>query len=261
MKHSTKYILSIALGFALSACGSSGGGSGDSSPNVNSGHGGQSTGTQKPDPSIKPSQVSGQAVVIPYDGSQPVSDLKSVTNGQNIDQLLIDGKTINLIPTGLGGKWVELNTKEGGMFVGGNLSYARYGSVWRDEYSNEYVFSQGVATAEADMPKMGQVSYVGQAMYGETGDRSGWVKGVSQFNVDFGRKTLAGSVTGSGGTQDLFPVISLVADIKGNKFEGTHNGVSAVGGFYGPNAAELSGVYQGQKNGKDFGGAFGAKKQ
>lgn len=258
MKHVTKMGLCLAAVLALTACSSSG----NSRPNTDSnGNGGTVKPNPNPDPTVKPQAFSGHVVVVPYDGTQSASAVKSITAGANIDQLLIDGKTINLIPTGLKGKWVELADQNGGMFVGGDLSYARYGSVWRNEYSNEYVFSQGRVTAEADMPKVGQVAYAGQAMYG-TGSDAGWVKGVSQFNVDFGKKTLTGSVSGTAATKDLFPTVSLVADIKGNQFEGKHNGVATSGGFYGPNAAELSGLYQGKlANGKDFGGAFGAKKQ
>ncbi|WP_298666435.1 transferrin-binding protein-like solute binding protein, partial [uncultured Haemophilus sp.] len=54
-----------------------------------------------------------------------------------------------------------------------------------------------------------------------------------------------------------FDDVSLSAKIQGNQFSGTNNqGVQVEGGFYGKDADEVAGTYQGN----DKFGVFGARK-
>ena len=76
--------------------------------------------------------------------------------------------------------------------------------------------------------------------------------------MDFGTKKLSGQVNSTIGG-----IISLQADIKGSKFEGTNrDGWETKGAFYGPNAAEAAGTF---RNLKDKTaptlGSFGVKQQ
>ena len=60
--------------------------------------------------------------------------------------------------------------------------------------------------------------------------------------------------------------VSLAGQINGNAFSGTQDGVTMRGNFYGPQASELGGVFQGKttiNNNRDTSvmGSFGASKQ
>ena len=103
-----------------------------------------------------------------------------------------------------------------------------------------------------NMPTTGTAVYNGLSLGSSTGNA--YSQGTSRFNVDFGAKTISGAVTNAAYSIDLRGTIS------GASFSGAHNGVNMSGNFYGPNAAELGGVYNGTSNGKSVVGSFGAKR-
>ena len=103
-----------------------------------------------------------------------------------------------------------------------------------------------------NMPTTSTAVYNGLSLGSRTGDVYDY--GTSRFNVDFGAKTISGTVSNAAYSADLRGTIS------GASFSGAHNGVNMSGNFYGPNAAELGGVYNGTSNGKSVVGSFGAKR-
>ena len=125
--------------------------------------------------------------------------------------------------------------------------------------SHIYFFYNGNPTN--DMPTTGTASYVGHAITSvdlNPSDYRDLYEGTSQFNVDFGNKTLNGALD----------IRNFHADIKatitGNYFNGTANSplVSTgrvEGKFYGSQAKELAGFVQANDN--SWGSAFGAEKQ
>ena len=142
------------------------------------------------------------------------------------------------------------------------LSYSRFGAYFGldktdAEIANgaqatptNYLFSMGQVTT--NMPTTGTAVYNGLSLGSSTGNL--YERGTSTFNVDFGSKTISGTVTNDAYSADLRGTIS------GAAFSGTHNGVNMSGNFYGPNAAELGGVYNGTSNGRSVVGSFGAKR-
>ena len=71
------------------------------------------------------------------------------------------------------------------------------------------------------------------------------------FDVDFGSKKITGDIDMGSGQK-----INLAGDISGASFSGTSGNTEMRGNFFGPQAAELGGVFKGSLS-----GAFGAKKQ
>lgn len=148
-------------------------------------------------------------------------------------------------------------------------------------YHGDSLFIQGVRTQ--DMPSAGTAHYRGhwQAQLAPRAGRSAWgvlpERSQAQFAVDFGKKTLSGSLSEKGRRDPLFTVD---AEISGSGFAGRAKtgefGIALVrgesgraeallidaavsGSFYGPAANELGGSFISEKDG--LGGVFGAKKQ
>ena len=125
--------------------------------------------------------------------------------------------------------------------------------------SHIYFFYNGNPTN--DMPTTGTASYVGHAITSvdlNPLDHRDLYQGDSQFNVDFGNKTLNGALDIRNFHADIN------ATIAGNYFNGTANSSLASsarveGKFYGPQAKELAGFVQANDN--SWGAAFGAEKQ
>lgn len=163
-----------------------------------------------------------------------------------------------------------------------------------------YQFLLGLRTPSSEIPKEGSAKYHGswfgyitdgKTSYSPSGDKKRDKNALAEFDVDFGNKTLTGTLKRHD-TQN--PVFSIEANFKnsGNAFEGTataknfvidgnnsHTGNTSInittkvnGAFYGPNATELGGyfTYNG-KNPTDNSSSnsekaraavvFGAKKQ
>ncbi|UNU72926.1 transferrin-binding protein-like solute binding protein [Moraxella nasovis] len=180
-----------------------------------------------------------------FQGGSYVVQGKSVTSKtlgtDDINNLVIDGKSFPIAFSGINaGGFTNIN---GDITSGNHVSHVKYGV--KNDSGKKYYFYQGQRTT--NMPTTGIATYKGRAVVGNGSD------GTSNFTVNFADKTLAGVITDKSLTGGS---LALSANIKGNTFAGNKNGVQTEGAFFGDNAAELAGIYQG----KGAIGAFGAKK-
>ncbi|HFC8549558.1 TPA: transferrin-binding protein-like solute binding protein [Neisseria lactamica] len=128
------------------------------------------------------------------------------------------------------------------------------------------LFLKGIRTAEADIPKNGTAHYTGtwEARISKPiqWDNQADKAAKAEFNVDFGKKSISGTLTEKNGVQPAFHIEN--GKIEGNGFHATartrDNGINlsgndstnpqsfkannllVTGGFYGPQAAELGGT-------------------
>ena len=128
------------------------------------------------------------------------------------------------------------------------------------------LFLKGIRTAEADIPKTGTAHYTGtwEARIGKPiqWDNQADKTAKAKFTVDFGGKSISGTLTEQNGVQPAFHIENGV--IEGNGFHATartrDNGINlsgtgstnpqsfkannllVTGGFYGPQAEELGGT-------------------
>lgn len=129
---------------------------------------------------------------------------------------------------------------------------SRFGAVKYAIGDNTSVFYQGNETPNSAMPKTGIATYNGQAIVVKNGTVNMGVQ--SQFNVNFGGKTLNGTL--KEGTKTLY---NLNADINGSSFASKAGAsVETQGAFFGKNAEELGGTFKDNATGTV--GAYGAKK-
>ncbi|EMU2854350.1 transferrin-binding protein-like solute binding protein [Neisseria gonorrhoeae] len=177
-----------------------------------------------------------------------------------------------------------------------NLNYLKYGLLTRKNSESamqagesssrtavqtaqgaQSMFLQGERTDEKEIPKDGNVVYLG-TWYGHIAiNGTSWTREASnqengnraKFDVNFKDKKITGTLTANDRTRSTF---TITADIKGNGFEGTaktgdggfapdqnsSTGTHKVqianaevqGGFYGPNAEELGGWFAYPGNGQ-----------
>ena len=131
-----------------------------------------------------------------------------------------------------------------------------YGGHTRSDGSviTDSAFSIGQVTPVSSMPTSGTASYSGFA----TDDA--WRK--ANFSVDFGAKTVEGQLISTSNPNVV--AYNLFGSINGSSFEGTkiegRNELKMKGRFYGPNAEEIGGVYNGRDGNNGIMGAFGATK-
>lgn len=128
------------------------------------------------------------------------------------------------------------------------------------------LFLKGIRTAEADIPKTGTAHYTGtwEARISKPiqWDNQADKTAKAEFNVDFGGKSISGTLTEKNGVQPAFHIEN--GKIEGNGFHATartrDNGINlsgtgstnpktfqandlrVEGGFYGPQAEELGGT-------------------
>lgn len=128
------------------------------------------------------------------------------------------------------------------------------------------LFLKGIRTAEADIPKTGTAHYTGtwEARIGKPiqWDNQADKAAKAEFTVDFGGKSISGTLTEKNGVEPAFHIENGV--IEGNGFHATartrDNGINlsgtgstnpqsfkadnllVTGGFYGPQAEELGGT-------------------
>ncbi|HGH6395150.1 TPA: transferrin-binding protein-like solute binding protein [Neisseria meningitidis] len=138
------------------------------------------------------------------------------------------------------------------------------------------LFLKGIRTAEADIPQTGKAHYTGtwEARIGKPiqWDNKADKAAKAEFNVDFGKKSISGTLTEENGVEPAFRIENGVID--GNGFHATaHTRDSGInlsgtgstspqsfkadnllvtGGFYGPKAEELGGTIF-NKDGKSLG--------
>lgn len=128
------------------------------------------------------------------------------------------------------------------------------------------LFLKGIRTAETNIPQTGKAHYTGtwEARISKPiqWDNKADKAAKAEFNVDFGKKSISGTLTEKNGVEPAFRIENGV--IEGNGFHATartrENGINlsgngstnpqsfkadnllVMGGFYGPQAAELGGT-------------------
>lgn len=255
-----KFSLTALAAFTLAACGSSGGSSDNTAAPSNE-QKTQATPSKTNLPtqnSTKANQtVTGSAFVI--SGQDDKVQVKNVKfNNANINQLEVDGQTITLTYPGIyAGSWQRINNTA---VCCGKYANVRMGvSLSNGPTEKDILFYNGAPTQ--NMPVTGLASYKGDSIISsdDIGDDSDAVAGQSSFDVNFGAKTLSGSITANN-----VPTINISANISGNSFEGTAKSTKLTDGavegkFYGNNAVELGGLAKANDN--SWGAGFVGKKQ
>ena len=255
-----KFSLTALAAFTLAACGSSGGSSDNTAAPSNE-QKTQATPSKTNLPtqnSTKANQtVTGSAVVI--SGQDDKVQVKNVKfNDANINQLEVDGQKITLTYPGIyAGSWQRVNNTA---VCCGKYANVRMGvSLSNGPTEKDILFYNGAPTQ--NMPVTGLASYKGDSIIlsDDISDDSDAVAGQSSFDVDFGAKTLSGSITANN-----IPTINISANISGNSFEGTAKSTKLTDGavegkFYGNNAVELGGLAKANDN--SWGAGFVGKKQ
>ena len=259
-----KFSLTALAAFTLAACGSSGGGSSDNTAAPSNEQKTQATPSKTNLPtqnSTKANQtVTGSAIVI--SGQDDKVQVKNVKfNDANINQLEVDGQKITLTYPGIySGGWQRVNNTA--VCCGIKYKNVRMGvSLSNGPAEDGILFYNGIPTQ--NMPVTGLASYKGDSIIlsddiGDDSDEDA-VAGQSSFDVDFGAKTLSGSITANN-----VPTINISANISGNSFEGTAKSTKLTDGavegkFYGNNAVELGGLAKANDN--SWGAGFVGKKQ
>lgn len=278
-----KFTLTALAAFAISACGSSGGGDDNGSapannqaqnqPSNNSANNQQTNRpsqpstnnqTQRPAQPSQPQVTGGTGGALVISGSDNNTSVKRATlNGYNTNSINVDGTNVTIGFSGIyAGSWFRGNVNGSHLEVCcGRYSDVRFGvSEGLTPNSDGYMFYNGNPTT--NMPTSGSASYTGQSIISASVNAlsDDYHTGTSKFNVDFGNKTLNGSLD----IANIQPV-NVNATISGNSFAGTANSASlpssarVEGKFYGNAAKELAGLAQGNDN--SWGAAFGAQKQ
>lgn len=258
-----KFSLTALAAFTLAACGSSGGGSSDNTAAASHDQKTQVTPSKADLPTSNSTEANqnqtftGSAFVISeQDDKVQVKNVKF--NNANINQLEVDGQTITLTYPGIyAGSWQRINNTA---VCCGKYANVRMGvSLSNGPTEKDILFYNGIPTQ--NMPVTGLASYKGDSIIlsDDIGDDSDEVAGQSSFDVDFGAKTLSGSITANNA-----PTINISANISGNSFEGTAKSTKLTDGavegkFYGNDAAELGGLAKGNDN--SWGAGFVGKKQ
>lgn len=279
-----KFTLTALAAFAISACGSSGGSDNSSVPANNQAQNQSSNNsantqqtnrpsqpstnnqTQRPTQPSQPQVAGGTGGALVISGSDNNVNVKRETlTSYDPTKLNVDGKTITIGYSGIfSGSWSNLrvgSTDTNIQVCCGRYTDTRFGAVGSlSGNANDYFFYNGNPTT--NMPTSGSASYTGQSIISAGVDAlpNDYHTGTSKFNVDFGNKTLNGSLD----IANIQPV-NVNANISGNAFAGTANSASlpsaarVEGKFYGNAAKELAGLAQGNDN--SWGAAFGAQKQ
>jgi raw score 6.86 len=201
--------------------------------------------------------------VIPKKGG--TIQTASISGNPNLYVLDVEGKSINIIPTGMGaGKVLKITANNITRIVNGSLyKNVRWGLITEDGLNNYYLVSYGI-NPTTNMPTSGSATYVGQGVHGYADSGSAidtYRLSNAKFNVNFADKSFEGSITPDDGKAfGNINAVKLSAKIDGNQFNGkTAEGTEAVGRFYGNNASELAGSYVNEK--ASYLGVFGAQKQ
>ena len=268
-------VLACAALFGLTAC-SSGGNSGVSYGGTIGG--GASARPTPPAPNPNPNPAPNPAPApsaafegfsIPAENQNGANTPTSALSGNSLDKVNVNGIDITLKQPGItAGTFTNIRKNTETTIASGTyLSHMRFGSYSDFNHNNNpdsnpsYTFALGSVTPVADVPTSGTATYNGLAVGSPIGGGA-FQEGTSTFNVDFGAKRLDGSVT-----IGAFNPVPLTANIDGNQFSGTStDGVKTSGRFYGPQAAEMGGVFNGEVPVPGTGGtykwigSFGAKK-
>ncbi|WP_019673885.1 Slam-dependent surface lipoprotein [Psychrobacter lutiphocae] len=267
MNNITKLAVSLAATSLLAACGSSGSsGSGynyNTSTTVPSSS--EASTPAKPDTSVpsKPDTVapSKPDIVAPapnnatghYLKMSGANNAKTSTQGDlnttALDEVVIDGHTVTIMrPNIYAGNWTVFG--DTATCCGKNMN-SKIGYSKADNGTDSYMFYNGKPTT--DMPESGTATYKGSFLYDGVNNKSDrFVTASASYVADFSKKQLTGKLVAA--DKDL--AIDVNSKISGNSFSGTatsslDSAAGQVNGkFYGPKAAELAGMIEGNKNGQ-----------
>ena len=171
-------------------------------------------------------------------------------SSNNIDVLNVDGKRIDIAPEGVNPGYTYLD-KDGetrlstGAFVNGLIfmSSTRNGIYQNQKDGKTYVYVQGELTPVNEIPRTGEVRYLGLSSYHVNNETLN--EGASDVNPP--RWGIVG--------------IDMTANFDEKKvngqFSGIKDGTTMQGAFFGKDANEMGGIYTNQEKG--FSGAFSAK--
>ncbi len=262
LNHVFKFGTTILTALVLSACGSSGGGGDnqDSSP-VNNNELNQSNTLVNNNVVQQQANKKTGTAFIDDNGS-----FRRVTiNGYNTTSINVEGINLEIgFPDISAGGWTKTTANDRRIDVCcGRYSDIRFGiNDSLDDNGKFYLFYNGNPTL--NMPTSGSASYSGQSILAidiTESDEDDYHIGNSQFSVDFGNKSLSGSL-GINGIQ----YVNINASISGNSFNGYANTsllpssvASVEGKFYGEQAKQLAGLAEANDN--NWAAAFGAQKQ
>ena len=244
-----------------------------------------------PGPNKIAGNISGhvQSPVDPLSRSRQDVTVYPVDSAYGSNKIKIDGREIDLaLPitdsaNGFDYIHTAANSSNGTstIMISKGFDHVRFGTFmdFRDQDIHKYgVFAShfvfGDVTAAGDVPRSSTASYSGRAILRPigSGDPEKW-QGDAKFDVDFGKKSITGSVfyepvAKNPAVADPIVKIPLAGSIDGASFSGTHNGNIMHGHFYGPQAAELGGTFVTERmrghylsGEKYITGAFGAAKQ
>lgn len=267
-------VICIAL-FGLAACSSGGSDSRvDTSAGITNGSNGTG-GSSNGNGSSSGNSSSNGSTTTPapqtYNGAVLIGESRNGANvsatslsSASLDSVVIDGTTVALTQPGISaGTFTTISNNTQQTTASGKiLSHMRFGA-YRDfnvgtGKNPTYMFALGSITPAADVPTTGTAKYEGLSVFSTIGGGV-WDTGTSSFDVDFGTKHISGKVGNSS-----FEV-PLSATINGSSFSGIQNGVTTSGHFFGPNAAEMGGVFNGSVvepfGVVDYMGSFGAVKK
>ena len=208
---------------------------------------------------------------------------RQIHDDNNVNLVNVEGQEIELIPSGyyerpvIGTNEKEVlqeDSPELRSISGKNYKNIRWGKFTEPTLGSDYYVAFGV-NPTTEMPQSGTANYIGNGMHVEK-QAGGLDSNLSfvKLTANFADKTLNGTISlaKTGFKDELvlngiaggalpphlhFDDVSLSAKIQGNQFSGTNSqGVQVEGGFYGKDADEVAGTYQGN----DKFGVFGARK-
>lgn len=270
-----------ACAVLLAACGGSGGGS-SSAPSSQPANTSTQTQNQNTGGTIQNSANGSKLLgefggvvsktIETNNGFSEFATTSSNVKSNSLNNIVVNGKSVDLVPAGLSGRWIVTSDSQAERQVYTGLSYTRFG-LYTDKSQSQSgtydinLFAHGQLTEASKVPTTGTATYMGYAIYADdkTSDmdalklQNGWARGDAKFDVNYGEKTISGQISSP---EKHFNAVDLKGTIAGNGFNGTHNDVQMSGHFFGANAEELGGTFhKGTKDKPDFLGAFGAKKQ
>ena len=282
LNHIFKFGTTALAALVLSACGSSGGGSGDQDVSAPSNQTEQSqpstaaNNTQQPttsssqptSPTTTPNQVltaKNIGFVIPKVKGAEVEIAYPKAEAVDLDVLNVEGKSFNIVPTGWAPTEVlEITSNNVTRLTSGKkYKNVRWGFISQEGLNNHYLLAYGI-NPTTNMPTTGQATYVGNGVHSYASNGEGidtYHLSNAKFNVNFADKSLEGSITPDDGKAfGNINAVKLSAKIDGNQFSGkTAEGTETGGRFYGFGASELSGSYINPQATQI--GVFGAQKQ
>ena len=256
--HVFKFGATALAAFVLSACGSGGGGDNQDSSPVNNHELNQSNTLVNNNLAQQQTNRKTGTAFIDDNGSFR----RAAINGYNTTSINVEGINLEIgFPDISAGGWAKTTANDRRIDVCcGRYSDIRFGiNDSLDDNGKFYLFYNGNPTL--NMPTSGSASYSGQSILAIDITESDYHIGNSQFSVDFGNKSLSGSL----GINNI-QYVNINASISGNNFSGYANTsllpssvANVEGKFYGEQAKQLAGLAEANDN--SWAAAFGAQKQ